>query len=70
MKHTYTIEAEFEADLKVHFNALDRYCADSDFEGWLRGVWKHREMSEAEDKLIDEVWEYWHGTRRDIGEEQ
>ena len=70
MKHTYTIEAEMEADLKVHFNALDRYCADSDFEARLRGMWKHGDYGEEAYKAIESIWEYWHETRADIGDER
>jgi hypothetical protein len=70
MKHTYIVEAEFEADLAVHFNALSRYCADSDFEARLRSMWKHREMSEEAFSIVEELWEAWHSTRADIGEVQ
>ena len=70
MKHTYTIEAETEADLTVHFNALSRYCADADFEAHLRGMWKHGDYTDAEYAIVEGLWEYWHETRSDIGEEQ
>ena len=70
MKHTYTIEAEMEADLAVHFSALSRYCADCDFEARLRGLWKHGDYDDATYKVVEGIWEYWHETRADIGEVQ
>ena len=68
MLHRYIVEAETEADLVVHFHALDRYCADSDFEGTLRGLWKHGDMGEEAFKYVEQIWEAWHESRADIGE--
>ena len=70
MTHRYTIEAETEADLRVHFNALDRYCADSDFEAHLRNMWKHGDHDAAVDAVVEQLWDLWNETRANIGVEQ
>lgn len=70
MKHTYTVEAESQADLAVYTTALSRYCADSDFEAYLRSMWKHPQdsMSKETYAVVERLWEYWHDTRASIGE--
>ena len=68
MKHTYTVEAETERELFIYTTALDRYCADYDFERQLRNLWKHGQLKAGEAKLVDDLWQAWHDTRANIGE--
>ena len=64
MKHTYTIEAETEAELHVYATALARYCACCDFESALRTMWKHSDLSEVSgEDAVDRIRNMWHETK-------
>lgn len=69
MKATFEFDLPDDAEeYRITAAASQLYRAVTQFDGWLRRTYKHRDMNDDEHRIVEEVKAAWYEIRQDLPE--